>query len=393
MSEISEATSGDYDVVIVGGGLAGSCAATVLAGQGVSVAMISPQQRHPPDFRAEKMGEAQMRRFEQLGLGETVTRLWTPFDGVWVHRFGKLTTDKRDREYGGDYATLVNGLREAVPVSVGQAIGRVEDVETGDDRQAVTLADGRRFMGRLLIVSTGLGDAVRRKLGVEKVVVSRGHSLCCGFDLDRLAADFPFPSLVWSGGRHDPLMSYLTLFPIGEKLRANLFVYRAVTDPWTKDFYADPAAALRRMTPGFEPMFGPIGVKGDVVARPIDLMTVRNHRQPGVALIGDAFQGICPITGTGIDKVLVDVERLCSVHVPRWLATPGMGLEKIGAFYDDPVKVERDRSALKLSLDARSIRTERSLYWRLRRLRSETLGRLRHSMGGLRAARLAPGRP
>ena len=55
-------------------------------------------------------------------------------------------------------------------------------------------------------------------------------------------------------------------------------------------------------------------------------------------LVGDAFATSCPAAGTGARKVLVDVERLCNVHIPRWLATPGMGEAKIAAFYDDPVK-------------------------------------------------------
>jgi hypothetical protein len=34
------------------------------------------------------------------------------------------------------------------------------------------------------------------------------------------------------------------------------------------------------------------------------------------------------------------------VHVPRWLATPGMGMDKIVAFYDDEVKVVCERYCL-----------------------------------------------
>ena len=59
-------------------------------------------------------------------------------------------------------------------------------------------------------------------------------------------------------------------------------------------------------------------------------------------LVGDAFATSCPAAGTGARKVLVDVERLCNVHIPRWLETPGMGAEKIAAFYDDPVKQASD---------------------------------------------------
>ena len=46
-------------------------------------------------------------------------------------------------------------------------------------------------------------------------------------------------------------------------------------------------------------------------------------RKAGVVLIGDAFATSCPAAGTGARKVLTDVERLCNVYVPKWLATPG----------------------------------------------------------------------
>jgi hypothetical protein len=36
---------------------------------------------------------------------------------------------------------------------------------------------------------------------------------------------------------------------------------------------------------------------------------------------------------TGIaDSVLTDVTQLCNVHIPNWLATGGMGEDKIASF-------------------------------------------------------------
>ena len=34
----------------------------------------------------------------------------------------------------------------------------------------------------------------------------------------------------------------------------------------------------------------------------------------------------------------MDVQRLCNAYIPAWLATGGMGADKISQFYDDPVK-------------------------------------------------------
>ena len=83
---------------------------------------------------------------------------------------------------------------------------------------------------------------------------------------------------------------------------------------------------------------GDFTVPGFVKIRPVDLYVTKGYRQDGIVLVGDAFATSCPAAGTGARKVLVDVERLCNVHIPRWLATPGMGEAKIAAFYDDPVK-------------------------------------------------------
>lgn len=173
------------DIIIIGGGLAGISAATALTRNGFEVTLISTHDRHPPDFRAEKIAESQMNLFERIGLGDVARAHTTAFDGVWVQRFGRIVERSTTREYSSDYSDLVNTLRRALPPQVHTIIGRVSDIQTGPERQEVILSDGRRFSGRLLVVATGLGDAVRKKLGVEREVLSPAHSLCCGFDLAR----------------------------------------------------------------------------------------------------------------------------------------------------------------------------------------------------------------
>ncbi|MBA8881518.1 FAD-dependent oxidoreductase [Phyllobacterium myrsinacearum] len=374
----AQTTVQETDVLIIGGGLAGTCAATALSRKGYDVTLISTHDRHPPDFRAEKIGEDQMVLFERIGLSDAVRTQMTAFDGVWLHRFGRIVERGTKREYGSDYSDLVNALRRALPQEVHAVIGRVEDIETTADRQNVVLSDGRKFSARLLVVATGLGDAIRKKLGVERDIISPQHSLCCGFDLAKPRGDFPFPSLVWNGERFNDRVSYLTLFPIENKIRANFFVYRNSSDEWTRSFRDHPEQSMRVLMPGLERMFGEMKVTGPVIARPIDLVRVHNHERDGMILIGDAFCVVCPITGTGIDKALTDVDRLCNVYIPRWFESPGMAAAKISEFYADPVKTARDESAMKMSLHSKSIKTETGFYWKLRRLRSSTLGRARY---------------
>jgi hypothetical protein len=84
-------------------------------------------------------------------------------------------------------------------------------------------------------------------------------------------------------------------------------------------------------------------------------------------LVGDAFASPCPGSGTGTDKVFTDVAQLCSVHIPNWLATPGMSADKIAQYYADPLKLECDAWAKNKAFTLRDVTLENSLYWRAQR--------------------------
>ena len=87
------------------------------------------------------------------------------------------------------------------------------------------------------------------------------------------------------------------------------------------------------------------------------------YQQDGIVLVGDAFATSCPAAGTGVRRVLVDVERLCNVHIPQWLATPGMGAAKIASFYADEIKVANDVYCVTKAFQLRSLSTDTSLPW------------------------------
>jgi len=364
------------DAIIIGAGLAGSTAAFMLAKAGRKVALIDVHAVYPHEFRAEKLGARQFALFEEVGLGEVVRPLLTPMDDSLVYRFGRPVSRKQAREYGFDYATLINGLRKALPAEVHLVTGKVAELSAGPELQNVVLADGASFRARLLVLATGHGDAVRRSVGIRRIEAVKAHSLSLGFTLAHAAAAYAFENLTYYGRDPADRLAYITMFPIGDEIRANLFVYRTVIENWTKEFRQKPEETLKRMMPEIADLCGDFAIKGRVEIRQIDLLATEGYRRDGVVLLGDAFITTCPVPGVGMMRVLTDVSRLCRTHLPNWLATPGMSEAKINAFYDDPVKQAMDAKGLNASLYARSVTTGAELKWAARRCRNNLARRL-----------------
>src|SRR5580698_7657354 len=138
-------------------------------------------------------------------------------------------------------------------------------------------------------------------------------------------------------------------------------------DPWLQEMRRAPPTTLHAALPSLRPITGEFPVQAHIRIRPADLHVTSGYRRAGMVLVGDAFKTTCPVTGTGTDKVFTDVERLCNVHIPNWLATDGMGADKTGAFYDDPVKTACDAWATAKAYNFRSVSINNALYWRAQR--------------------------
>jgi 2-polyprenyl-6-methoxyphenol hydroxylase-like FAD-dependent oxidoreductase len=356
------------DVVIAGGGLGGSLAAAMLGRAGIDAVMIDPHGVYPPDFRCEKLDGPQTAILMKTGIGEAVLAAGTPDEEAWVARMGRLVERRRGDQHGILYDTLVNTVRAQIPHGTRFLRSRVADIATSPGLQTVTLGSGETISCRLVVLANGLNNALRQSIGLGRNVISPCHSVTIGFNVRPLArAQFPFSSLTFYGVAPRTRIAYLTLFPVGDVMRANFMLYRDIHDPWLEAFRENPRAVMAEAMPGLEALTGDYEVFGHVKIRPADLYVTTASARSGLVLVGDAFATSCPAAGTGAGKALNDVERLCNEHIPHWLATPGMGAEKITAFYADPVKRAYDAHSIEKAYFLRSLSTEEGFGWQVRR--------------------------
>ena len=357
------------DIAIIGGGLSGSTAAAMLGRAGISTLLIDPHESYPADFRVEKLsGPVQVERFLKTGIGESVLRRATFAGENRIARFGRLLDRAPSRQFNILYDSLVNAVRDEIPAGVERICAKAVSLETSPERQKITLSNEETISARLVVLANGPNVGLRHQLGIARKIISACHSISIGFDVVPAGRNsFDFPALTYFSERPSDRIPYITLFPTGPRMRANLFVYRGVDDPWLRELRRAPAETLNAALPRLKRITGAFDIAGEIKIRPVDLYVNDASGQPGLVLVGDAFSTSCPAAGTGCDKVFTDVERLCNVHIPEWLTSDGMDTDKIAGFYADPVKRACDEWSAAKAFEFRSVSTATSPYWTAQR--------------------------
>jgi 2-polyprenyl-6-methoxyphenol hydroxylase-like FAD-dependent oxidoreductase len=349
----------EVDVAIAGAGLAGAVLALALARKGISVAVVEPNAEHRFDFRCEKLSPAQIALMESLGVLDAAAPAVS--SGLAIN------------DTGFHYEALVNAVRRAWPASVRLILDRVSGVATRGEgaqmRQELRSETGPLVRARLAVLATGLSPTLAADLGLARRIIREHQSVAIGFSLERKdGRPLDFAPFVHRGERAGDGVGFASLFHFGGLMRVNLFCYRDPGDPWLRETRADPLAAAPRVAPGLAGLFSQMAVSGPVEMRATTLYRTEGLERPGLVAIGDAFQTSCPATSFGVTRLLTDVQRLVDEHLPAWLATPGMGNEKIAAFYADPVKQATDAWGLRRADRDRAVATRTDPLWRTLRL-------------------------
>jgi 2-polyprenyl-6-methoxyphenol hydroxylase-like FAD-dependent oxidoreductase len=357
------------DVCVVGAGIGGASLAWTLERAGLSVVVVDARDRMPSCFKAEKLEPDQVGLLRGLGLNSILEAVAARIRFVNVARGGKAIDRVPLAQLGAPYHDMTNAIREALPPSVPCLLGRASSLRLSDDEQTVTLADGRRIAARLVVLASGTGGGLHAALGIPRQTFREWHSIAFGFSMvpcDR--AHFPFDAVTYLPDSIRERIDYLTLFAMPGTMRANLFAYLPPRDPRVKALAAAPHAEIGRVMPGLEKVIGPWRAVTRVEVSPITLWRAVERGRAGLVLLGDAYQSACPATGSGLSKVFTDVTVLAEL-IPRWMATPGVGVDKTRDYYLDARKIACDDASLAAAFYRRRLNTDRGLRMRLHRVK------------------------
>jgi 2-polyprenyl-6-methoxyphenol hydroxylase-like FAD-dependent oxidoreductase len=370
-------TATDFDALVIGAGAAGVCAAHVLCARGLRVGLVDSRNKCPPTFKAEKLEPDQIAILKEIDLMQQAMDALSPLHEVVVYRRDSIISRLKIDQFGMHYHAFVNALRDKLPPAVTQITDTATELNTTGSNPSVQLQSGGTVTARLVVVAAGTSSRLRQVTGAVRRDVSTHHSIAFGFDLALESGALPHDGVNVLPDRYTDQVGFLTLFPTPVGVRANLFAYHDPQSEWSREMRLNTSSALDRTFSRLRKLVGNFTITGRVNASAIDLWTSDVTPQPGVVLIGDSYQSVCPVTGTGLSKVLTDAQVLGQM-VPEWFATPGMSAEKTAAYYGNAAKRSCDARSLQSALYSKRASIDQGLHFRLVRFRRDAIGRLRN---------------
>jgi 2-polyprenyl-6-methoxyphenol hydroxylase-like FAD-dependent oxidoreductase len=339
------ATDNNFDLIVIGAGFCGSIIALKAAELGLSVKILDSQDAYPDEFRAEKLESDQYEALEDLGLIDLVR----PNDMNFISEVRALKRNQDKvipchKHRGMDYSATVNSFRSVLRVLGLLEVAKVSQVHDSPGACEVVLADGRSMRSKLCVVANGVGKALRTSLGLSSHEPNALISTTFGFDIEP-ASDKPFPFQAFNvyPERFTPGLQYVTFFPIGDRMRCNLFTCWKPGSIESKRLRTETLSELRRHFPLLEKRIGPFRLSTKVQA-----FTTHYYQQSwshlhNVILVGDAYQSVSPATGVGLSKCLCDVQA-CMELLQNFAADEAVNLD-CALYYQNPMKRRVDENA------------------------------------------------
>lgn len=315
----------DFDIIVVGGGLAGASLAAALAGSPHRIAVLEARPPVPAsgwDARVYAISPAAAGFLSDIGI-------WQHLDAGRISPVHSMRI-RGDDNGRLDFSAYDSGLAElAWIVESGRLhhelwetikrqrnvtlIGGVAPGELAHGRDSVTLRmpDGRSLHARLIVGADGVNSWVRAQAGIGAELRPYGErGVVANFRCAR-----PHRQRAFQWFREDGILALLPL-PGGM-----VSMVWSCPEALADELCAASAEALaRRVGDATGGELGALEVVTPAQAFPLRFMRVAELTRPRVALIGDAAHAIHPLSGHGINLGFLDAQALGDVlrELPQW---------------------------------------------------------------------------
>lgn len=324
----------DYDVIIVGGGLAGLALAVALRRSRLRVAVVEARPPARPDgwdARIYAISPANARFLAEIGI-------WQHLDMSRVAPVRKMSVHG-DRDGMLEFSAYASGVGELAWIAEASLLqrelletakrqGNIELIcpaqpallDIGDREAVLELADRRVLSAKLIVAADGADSWTRDAAGIDVDFLP--------YDQMGVVANFscarPHRDVAWQWFRPDGILAYLPLPDnrISIVWSTPTAHARELLALPPEQFCALVAAAGNRQLGELQPITPPAGF-------PLRLMRAPRTVAPRLALIGDAAHTIHPLSGHGINLGFQDAQSLaatlsaCPPHVDcgdlQWL--------------------------------------------------------------------------
>lgn len=319
--------SKQYDLIIVGAGIAGSALACALGGSGLKVGIIEAQAvdaRWPSlevaidgyDARVSALTASSQAFLNTLEVWPLIAqRRISPYRQmkVWdAEGTGSISFNAEDinqSELGHivenrlTVAALLARLGEHSNIDLLTPL-RLASMDLSNGQRLLEMEDGTALRAPLVVAADGANSRIRELAGIASNEWDYNHNAIVA----TVKTEQPHGETAWQRFLPQGPLAFLPLSGGGGHYCS--IVWSAIPEYATHLMSLDDEAFAEQLAAALEHQLGKVEAVGRRFSFPLRQRHAKDYVQEGLALVGDAAHTIHPLAGQGINLGLLDVQVL-----------------------------------------------------------------------------------